>query len=59
MNRAFSPGHHARADAREGGGEAVEGKMKRLAVSLREKQAEAARLAVETAGNLKELGCGG
>ena len=59
MNSVLFPGRYVRADAQGDGGEAIEGKMKRRAVGLREQQAEAVRLAANIAANLKELGCGG
>jgi predicted GIY-YIG superfamily endonuclease len=49
----------AEGRARQAGGEPFEEKMKRLAATLREQQAEAAKLDAAIAANLKELGYGG
>ncbi len=46
----------AEGRARQAGGEPFEQKMKRLTATLREQQAEAARLDAAIAANLKELG---
>ena len=46
-------------EAQEDDGEPFEEKMKRLTATLREQQAEAAKLDVAIATNLKELGYGG
>ena len=59
MNHVVNPGRYIRADAQEGGGEAIKSKMERFAVGLRQELAKAARLAADTAANLKELGYGG
>lgn len=52
----LTPGRYVGAEAQEDGGEPFEGKMKRLTATLREQQAEAAKLDVAIAANLKELG---
>jgi len=53
------PGRYVGAEAQEDDGEPFEEKMKRLTATLREQQAEAAKLDVAIAANLKELGYGG
>ncbi|HWO56407.1 MAG TPA: class I SAM-dependent DNA methyltransferase [bacterium] len=53
------PGRYVGAEAVEDDGEPFEGKMKRLTATLREQQAEAAKLDAAIAANLKELGYGG
>ena len=55
----LTPGRYVSAEAAEDDGEPFEEKMKRLAATLREQQAEAARLDAAIAANLKELGYGG
>ena len=55
----LTPGRYVGAEAAEDDGEPFEEKMKRLAATLREQQAEAARLDAAIAANLKELGYGG
>jgi type I restriction enzyme M protein len=55
----LTPGRYVGAEATEDDGEAFEEKMKRLAVTLREQQAEAAKLDAAIAANLKALGYGG
>ncbi|MCC7547931.1 MAG: SAM-dependent DNA methyltransferase [Burkholderiales bacterium] len=52
----LTPGRYVGAEAKEDDGEPLEEKMKRLAATLREQQAEAARLDAAIAANLKELG---
>ena len=52
----LTPGRYVGAEAAEDDGEAFEEKMKRLAATLREQQAEAAKLDAAIAANLKELG---
>jgi type I restriction enzyme M protein len=52
----LTPGRYVGAEAQEDDGEAFDEKMKRLAVTLREQQAEAARLDAVIAASLKELG---
>ncbi len=54
----LTPGRYVGAGAIEDDGEPFEGKMKRLATTLREQQAEAAKLDASIAVNLKELGYG-
>ena len=54
----LTPGRYVGAEAVEDDGEPFEEKMKRLAATLREQQAEAARLDAAIAANLKELGYG-
>jgi type I restriction enzyme M protein len=55
----LTPGRYVGAAAAEDDGEPFEEKMKRLAATLREQQAEAAKLDAAIAANLKELGYGG
>jgi len=54
----LTPGRYVGAEAVEDDGEPFEEKMARLAATLREQQAEAARLDAAIATNLKELGYG-
>jgi type I restriction enzyme M protein len=55
----LTPGRYVGAEAAEDDGEPFNEKMKRLTATLREQQAEAARLDVAIARNLKELGYDG
>ncbi len=55
----LTPGRYVGAEAAEADGEPFEEKMKHLTATLREQQAEAARLDAAIAANLKELGYGG
>ncbi len=55
----LTPGRYVGAEAQEDDGEPFEEKMKRLTATLREQQAEAAKLDAAIAANLKELGYGG
>src|SRR5262245_18351853 len=55
----LTPGRYVGAEAQEDDGELFEEKMRRLAATLREQQAEAANLDAAIAANLKELGYGG
>src|SRR5690606_27360585 len=55
----LTPGRYVGAEAQEDDGEPFEEKMKRLVATLREQQAEAAKLDAAIAANLKELGYGG
>jgi type I restriction enzyme M protein len=55
----LTPGRYVGAEAAEDDVEPFEEKMQRLAATLREQQAEAAKLDAVIAGNLKELGYGG
>ena len=55
----LTPGRYVGAEAQEDEGEPFEEKMKRLTATLREQQAEAAKLDAAIAANLKELGYGG
>ena len=55
----LTPGRYVGAEAAEEDGEPFDEKMKRLTATLREQQAEAAKLEVTIAANLKELGYGG
>jgi type I restriction enzyme M protein len=55
----LTPGRYVGAEAAEDDGEPFDEKMKHLTVTLREQQAEAAKLDGEIAANLKELGYGG
>jgi len=54
----LTPGRYVGAEAVEGDGEPFEDKMRRLTATLREQQAEAARLDAAIAANLKGLGYG-
>ena len=54
----LTPGRYVGAEAAEDDGEPFEDKMKRLTATLREQQAEAAKLDAAIAANLKELGYG-
>ncbi len=54
----LTPGRYVGAAAAEDDGEPFEEKMKRLAATLREQQAEAAKLDAAIAASLKELGYG-
>jgi type I restriction enzyme M protein len=58
-DHVLTPGRYVGAEAREDDGEPFEDKIKRLTTTLREQQAEAARLDAAIAANLKELGYGG
>ena len=55
----LTPGRYVGAEAAEDDGEPFEDNMKRLVATLREQQAEAAKLDAGIAANLKELGYGG
>jgi type I restriction enzyme M protein len=55
----LTPGRYVGAEAAEDDGEPFEEKMKRLVATLREQQAEAAKLDAAITANLKELGYGG
>jgi type I restriction enzyme M protein len=55
----LTPGRYVGAEAAKNDGEPFEEKMRRLASTLREQQAEAAKLDAAIAANLKELGYGG
>lgn len=55
----LTPGRYVGAEAAEGDGEPFEEKMRRLAATLREQQAEAAKLDAAIAANLRDLGYGG
>jgi type I restriction enzyme M protein len=55
----LTPGRYVGAEATEDDGEPFDEKMKRLTATLREQQAEAAKLDAAIALNLKELGYGG
>jgi len=52
----LTPGRYVGAEAVEDDGEPFEEKMRRLAITLREQQAEAAKLDTAIATNLKVLG---
>jgi type I restriction enzyme M protein len=54
----LTPGRYVGAEAEEGDGEPFEEKMKRFTATLREQQAEAAKLDSAIAANLQELGYG-
>jgi len=55
----LTPGRYVGAEAQEDDGEAFDEKMRRLTATLREQQAEAAKLDSAIAANLRELGYGG
>ncbi|MGQ0657872.1 MAG: class I SAM-dependent DNA methyltransferase [Chromatiales bacterium] len=55
----LTPGRYVGAEAQEDDGEPFDEKMKRLVATLREQQAEAAKLDAAIAANLRELGYGG
>jgi type I restriction enzyme M protein len=55
----LTPGRYVGAEAAENDREPFEEKMKRLTATLREQQAEAAKVDAAIAANLKELGYGG
>jgi type I restriction enzyme M protein len=55
----LTPGRYVGAEAQEDDGEPFDEKMKRLVATLREQQAEAAKLDSAIAANLKELGYDG
>jgi type I restriction enzyme M protein len=55
----LTPGRYVGAQAQEDDGERFEDKLKRLTATLREQQAEAAKLDAAIASNLKELGFSG
>ncbi len=55
----LTPGRYVGAEAAEDDGEPFDEKMKRLTATLREQQAEAAKLDEAIAKNLRELGYGG
>jgi type I restriction enzyme M protein len=54
----LTPGRYVGAEAQEDDGEPFPEKMKRLTATLRQQQAEAAKLDAAIAANLKELGYG-
>jgi type I restriction enzyme M protein len=55
----LTPGRYVGAEATEDDREPFEEKMRRLATTLREQQADASKLEAAIAANLKELGYGG
>ena len=55
----LTPGRYVGAEAAEDDGEPFDEKMKRLATTLRQQQADATKLDAAIAANLKELGYGG
>jgi type I restriction enzyme M protein len=55
----LTPGRYVGAEAQEDDGQPFDEKMRRLTATLREQQAEAAKLDAAIAANLKELGYGG
>jgi type I restriction enzyme M protein len=55
----LTPGRYVGAEAQADDGEPFDEKMKRLVATLREQQAEAAKLDAAIAANLKDLGYGG
>ena len=58
-SHVLTPGRYVGAGAVEDDGEPFEEKLRRLATTLREQQAEASKLDAAIASNLKELGYGG
>jgi type I restriction enzyme M protein len=58
-DHVLTPSRYVGAEAEEDDGEPFEEKMRRLAMTLRKQQAEAAKLDGAIATNLKELGYGG
>jgi hypothetical protein len=59
QGQVLTPGRYVGAEAQEDDGEPFDKKMKRLSATLREQQAEAAKLDAAIAADLKELGYGG
>jgi type I restriction enzyme M protein len=55
----LTPGRYVGAEAQADDGEPFDARMRRLTATLREQQAEAAKLDAAIAANLKELGHGG
>jgi type I restriction enzyme M protein len=55
----LTPGRYGGAEAVTDDGEPFEEKMRRLSATLREQQADAAKLDAAIGANLKELGYGG
>jgi type I restriction enzyme M protein len=55
----LTPGRYVGTEAQEDDGEPFEEKMRRLSATLRDQQAEAAKLDATIAANLKEMGYGG
>jgi type I restriction enzyme M protein len=55
----LTPGRYVGAETAEGDGEPFDDKMRRLTATLRQQQAEGAKLDAAIAANLKELGYGG
>ena len=55
----LTPGRYVGAEAAEDDGEPFDEKMKRLTATLREQQAEAAKLDAAIDVNLRDLGYGG
>jgi type I restriction enzyme M protein len=55
----LTPGRYVGVESAEDDGEPFEEKMKRFSATLREQQAEAAKLDAAIAANLTELGYGG
>jgi len=55
----LTPGRYVGAEAAADDGEPFDEKMTRLSATLREQQAEGARLDAAIAANLRELGYGG
>ena len=55
----LTPGRYVGAEAQEDDGEPLAEKLQRLTATLREQQAEGAKLDATIAANLKELGYGG
>jgi type I restriction enzyme M protein len=58
QGHVLTPGRYVGAEAVEDDGEPFEEKMRRLAVTLREQQAEAVKLDAAIAANIEELGYG-
>jgi type I restriction enzyme M protein len=55
----LTPGRYVGAEAQADDGEPFEEKMKNLTDTLRQQQAEGAKLDIAIAANLRELGYGG
>jgi type I restriction enzyme M protein len=55
----LTPGRYVGAEAQQADGEPFEERMQRLTETLREQQAEAAKLDAAITANLEELGYGG
>jgi type I restriction enzyme M protein len=58
-SHVLTPGRYVGAEAVEGDGEPFEEKMRRLAITRQQQQAEGAKLDAAIVANLRELGYGG